>query len=475
MNLYSRTACTDKFLPHLLGHERGGIVLETGHGVTRVKKDDHVVSHWRKGFGIEAPTPKYNWDHKSFNRKNHLKYLKSVSSTYFSEIQKRSILTLLKITGCKLYNIWENRAPWPIKVRFWYHLVRLIFVPIYKKKRIFGIWDYKALPWSVGDTLVFIEKLNILKIQYNAEEIDICIVYDRENPGGNRRGSNLTPENAQDYMLDFLPLFSTCPYLGSIYQFNSRNEYYQFLKNNFERYNIFPPFGHHLAETYNYNKGEPHLNEIQEFYNTHGYIPYLRIGVRDNYWAQWFYLNYLPEGKIPVTLTLRQLVGSPERNADPSVWLSFIDKCKTNLPEVVFVFIGLREEVFEGLRAMQNVIIAKDFGSTIIEDLALIRASIMYMGTNSGVNIIAQFSDLPHLIFQFPNIHKYGLNLGDNFSFATDKQKIFSSAIKVTPELLFNEFKALYSRLDRNKWRSLALENARIKHGHPSAVVEKKE
>jgi len=58
---------TDKFLPHLLGHEGGGIVLETGHGVTRVKKDDHVVLHWRKGFGIESPTPKYNWDHKIVN------------------------------------------------------------------------------------------------------------------------------------------------------------------------------------------------------------------------------------------------------------------------------------------------------------------------------------------------------------------------------------------------------------------------
>ncbi|MBU1152831.1 zinc-binding dehydrogenase [bacterium] len=57
----------DKFLPHLLGHEGGGIVLETGLGVIRVKKDDHVVLHWRKGEGIESPIPRYKWDDRIVN------------------------------------------------------------------------------------------------------------------------------------------------------------------------------------------------------------------------------------------------------------------------------------------------------------------------------------------------------------------------------------------------------------------------
>jgi len=57
----------DRFLPHLLGHEGAGIVLETGNGVTKVGKDDHVVMHWRKGYGVEACTPKYEWDGKTIN------------------------------------------------------------------------------------------------------------------------------------------------------------------------------------------------------------------------------------------------------------------------------------------------------------------------------------------------------------------------------------------------------------------------
>lgn len=54
----------DKYLPHLLGHEGGGMVEEVGAGVTTVKKGDHVVMHWRKGAGIDARPPRYQWGDK---------------------------------------------------------------------------------------------------------------------------------------------------------------------------------------------------------------------------------------------------------------------------------------------------------------------------------------------------------------------------------------------------------------------------
>ena len=44
----------DKYLPHLLGHEAGGIVRETGPEVRHVKTGDRVVVHWRPSRGIEA-------------------------------------------------------------------------------------------------------------------------------------------------------------------------------------------------------------------------------------------------------------------------------------------------------------------------------------------------------------------------------------------------------------------------------------
>ena len=57
----------DKFLPHLLGHEASGEVLEIGPGVTRFRVGDKVVLHWRPSSGIQSPTPKYKWSTKTIN------------------------------------------------------------------------------------------------------------------------------------------------------------------------------------------------------------------------------------------------------------------------------------------------------------------------------------------------------------------------------------------------------------------------
>ncbi|MDZ4762503.1 MAG: zinc-binding dehydrogenase [Alphaproteobacteria bacterium] len=57
----------DKWVPHCLGHEGVGRVLETGSAVTRLKKDEVVVLSWIKGTGIEAGGAKYDWNGKSVN------------------------------------------------------------------------------------------------------------------------------------------------------------------------------------------------------------------------------------------------------------------------------------------------------------------------------------------------------------------------------------------------------------------------
>ncbi len=57
----------DRHLPHLLGHEGSGNVVELGPGVSRVTRGDSVVLHWRKGPGIESETPRYRWRGRRLN------------------------------------------------------------------------------------------------------------------------------------------------------------------------------------------------------------------------------------------------------------------------------------------------------------------------------------------------------------------------------------------------------------------------
>jgi S-(hydroxymethyl)glutathione dehydrogenase / alcohol dehydrogenase len=57
----------DKFLPHLLGHEGSGVVVEVGPGVTTVKAGDTVVLHWRPSQGIQCQPPAYRWRGEKLN------------------------------------------------------------------------------------------------------------------------------------------------------------------------------------------------------------------------------------------------------------------------------------------------------------------------------------------------------------------------------------------------------------------------
>ncbi len=57
----------DKWVPHCLGHEGTGTVLETGSAVTKVKAGNKVVLSWIKGSGIEAGGAVYAWGEKKVN------------------------------------------------------------------------------------------------------------------------------------------------------------------------------------------------------------------------------------------------------------------------------------------------------------------------------------------------------------------------------------------------------------------------
>lgn len=50
----------DKFLPHTLGHEGSGIVLEVGPEVQKVTVGEHVVLTWIKGSGLDIPATQYH-------------------------------------------------------------------------------------------------------------------------------------------------------------------------------------------------------------------------------------------------------------------------------------------------------------------------------------------------------------------------------------------------------------------------------
>lgn len=92
----------DKWLPHCLGHEGTGTVLETGPDVTKVKAGDRVVLSWLKGSGIEAGGAVYQWSSKNVNAGGVTTFQKHavVSENRLTPLPHNMTMDLAVLLGC---------------------------------------------------------------------------------------------------------------------------------------------------------------------------------------------------------------------------------------------------------------------------------------------------------------------------------------------------------------------------------------
>ena len=92
----------DRFLPHLLGHEGFGEVLEVGPAVRHVKPGDTVVLHWMQGHGIQSDTPTYRRRGETINAGwvTTFSELTVVSENRCTPVQSTLPATVLPLFGC---------------------------------------------------------------------------------------------------------------------------------------------------------------------------------------------------------------------------------------------------------------------------------------------------------------------------------------------------------------------------------------
>ncbi len=57
----------DPYLPHCLGHEGSGVVVQIGAAVSKCKPGDHVALSWIKGSGANVPGTIYAWGDRRVN------------------------------------------------------------------------------------------------------------------------------------------------------------------------------------------------------------------------------------------------------------------------------------------------------------------------------------------------------------------------------------------------------------------------
>lgn len=99
----------DNYLPHMMGHEGYGQVVEVGDGVKNVNNGDFVILHWRKGAGIECFGPKYNSEIGPIGSGSVTTFSQYtiVSENRVSKVQKNDELKFIyPLLGCALSTTW---------------------------------------------------------------------------------------------------------------------------------------------------------------------------------------------------------------------------------------------------------------------------------------------------------------------------------------------------------------------------------
>ena len=105
----------DKFLPHLLGHEGTGIVVNKNSVKSKIKLGDRVVLHWKPGKGKESINPKYYLESKKINagKVTTFNEYAVVSENRITKLSKKTNLAQACLLGCSLttaYGVLKNNA-----------------------------------------------------------------------------------------------------------------------------------------------------------------------------------------------------------------------------------------------------------------------------------------------------------------------------------------------------------------------------
>ncbi|NQV49888.1 MAG: zinc-binding dehydrogenase [Candidatus Marinimicrobia bacterium] len=94
----------DNYLPHTLGHEGSGVVLEIGEGVKKVKPGDHVVLTWIKGIGLDVPSTTYQLKGQNINSGAISTFMEKavISENRLIPISKEMPLKEAALLGCAI-------------------------------------------------------------------------------------------------------------------------------------------------------------------------------------------------------------------------------------------------------------------------------------------------------------------------------------------------------------------------------------
>lgn len=283
-------------------------------------------------------------------------------------------------------------------------------------KRVLGILDFENGRAVIGDTIAFHEILLVIAEANKIDEIDIAFV----NPRVRNYSKNIYQIMETHLIEDLISLNKVNPKLGSYYVFNNNSQFSKFFHSFRNMYIIFPNPIMPFSTVSNWH-------HVTEFYEKEHYIPELIIDSESVEYGKKFIEEHC-DGKIPVVAAIRKNNRDEARNAPVLEWIKFFQYAEKRHNEYKFIIIGAKNEIIPELEEMDNIVFAKSYGSTLLQDIALITLCQLFIGNESGVVCYSWFTNKPTISFGMEKRHVHwgqAIRHNQKFNFLNGMQQVY--------------------------------------------------
>lgn len=313
--------------------------------------------------------------------------------------------------------------------------------------RLLMIYDFGSQPFSIGDVLVFLAASEAIRHKQQLSKVDFAFVFEADSPViDDPAFSHINSENFRGRLADITTISSMLPAIGSTLIFDSHAALENFVESNQEGYFVWPDIFKYASREYLYYYI---FNELLfDLYENSGYFPELQITAPLKLWAEEFVLRHA-KNQTPVSVQLRRNAKDPRRNSNYDEWLAFFEEAHLR-HGVKFILIGDGSESDPRFNQCPGLVIAKNFGTSLVQDLALITVCRFHIGASSGPSVMSVFSKKPYCLF---NTDVRGDLLKGSIMEGKRSRLFFASPIQSmvagneTRQILMGEFERIQSAL----------------------------
>jgi len=314
--------------------------------------------------------------------------------------------------------------------------------------KFLAIYDLRILPLSLGDIVswIAIEKLNSL--YYKIEKFDVAVIYP-DNFSGNEFNPKKNIEYWRHHFTELKQLFdsddsiNSCLVLNDIEQFENIESYINgtYLKKEINQ--ILQSGDSFLIRSYaaKYQK----FDLFYEYYQLYGKKIILNSKLKIIKETEFILRSRKISDIVICQPRFRNIdpglpVSEPNRDCNFFAWLKFFEDSSRIFPNKKFIICGRREAIPEELSRYDNVIFSRDIGLSLANEVALLRTATIFVGASSGFAIVANFSNVPYIIFNLknPGYTNYKLDPDKkNLIFAEKNQLLVPDQINIEEFLRF--------------------------------------